>query len=159
MNSLKIVNIKVSCLFDHELRPQVVKQNGKVFTVYKHSKMLMNISGIKSAQELYKLQHRLQVKLFRIDNIMFTRKCYLNYNIKKLYQRALMLYKRKYHICYDSELQSAKGIYIIPKEKPGCSLIIYRTGSCTIMGAKNLHSKQECEEMLTSLYDSTCLME
>ena len=53
MSKLKIVNIKISCFFDCEFLPQVVKQeNGLVFTVYKHSKMRMNISGIKSVNEL-----------------------------------------------------------------------------------------------------------
>ena len=62
MSKLKIVNIKISCFFDCELLPQVVKQeNGLVFTVYKHSKMHMNISGIKSVNELYKFQQILNI--------------------------------------------------------------------------------------------------
>jgi len=109
--------------------PQIVKKwNGKSFTVYKHSKMLMNISGIKSSSELYQLKHSLNVKLFKIDNIMFSRKCNLNYDMNKLFQWCKTLFSHKYNIAYDEELQSAKGIYLVPKKKPGASFIIYRTG-------------------------------
>ncbi|MCH1611949.1 MAG: hypothetical protein L7S72_01510 [Flavobacteriales bacterium] len=138
--------------------PQIVKKDKKVFTVYKHSKMLMNISGIKSIQELYIYQRRLKYQSFRIDNIMFSRKCQFNYDMNKLSQRAKMLYNHKYDVQYDEELQSAKGIYIIPKQKPGPSFVIYRTGSVTIMGAKHLHSKRYCEKMLKIIYDKSCLI-
>lgn len=158
MNRLEIGNIKISCLLDHEMIPQVVKRDKKVFTVYKHSKMLLNISGIKSIQELYIYQHGLKYQTFRIDNIMFSRKCRLNYDVNKLVQRVRMLYSHKYHVQYDEELQSAKGIYVIPKQKPGPSFVIYRTGSVTIMGAKNFHCKRDCEQMLKNIYDKSCLI-
>ncbi len=154
MNNLEIQNIKVSCLLEQEMEPQVIKRNNRVFTVYKHSKMLLNISGIKSVKELYIYKHQLKYKFFRIDNIMFTRKCKLNYDMKKLYHRAKMLYSHKYHIQFDEE--SAKAIYIIPKQKPGFSFNIHRTGSVTIMGAKHLHCKHDCEQILKNIYVQSC---
>ena len=158
MDCLKIVNIKVSCFFNEEMIPQVVKENGKVFTVYRHSKKLMNISGIKCVNELYKYQYSLKCHTFRIDNIMFARKCNLIYNMHKLCKRIKAMYGHKFNIHYDQELQSAKGIYIIPKQKPGFSLVCYRTGSSTIMGAKHLNSKRDCEEMLKNIYNKSCLI-
>ena len=158
MDNLKIGNIKISCLLYQKMIPQVVKKDKKVFTVYKHSKMLLNISGIKSIQELYTYQHGLKYQTFRIDNIMFSRKCQFNYNMNKLVQRVKMLYSHKYDVQFDEELQSAKGIYIIPKQKPGPSFVIYRTGSVTIMGAKHLHCKRDCEQMLKNIYVKNCLI-
>ena len=48
MDCLKIVNIKVSCFFNEEMTPQVVKENGKVFTVYRNSKKLMSVQVQKN---------------------------------------------------------------------------------------------------------------
>ena len=159
MSKLKIVNIKISCFFDCELLPQVVKQeNGLVFTVYKHSKMHMNISGIKSVNELYKFQQILKCNKFRIDNIMFARKCKQNYNMQKLYKRIKLLYGHKYNIQYDQENQITKGIHVRPIHKPGFSLLIFHTGSCTVMGAKCIQDQRVCEQMLNDIFVESCLM-
>ena len=68
------------------------------------------------------------------------------------------MYGHKYNIQYDQENQITKGIHVRPIHKPGFSLLIFRTGSCTVMGAKCIQDQRVCEQMLNDIFVESCLM-
>ena len=144
--NLVLNNIKCSFFLSKELSPGIKRGNiykfpeNCVATVYKSQPKLLNITGIKNKKKLKKVKKLIysnfDVVYFKIDNYMLSRKRFENYCMHKILHHLKTFYFEDFFCFYDYELIRTKGCYIQPKKrnKNNCSsLLIYRTGSCTVM--------------------------
>ena len=167
MKSLNLNNIKCHFILKEELCPG--RRRGShlkfpkscILTVYKHSKNILHFTGIRNINSLNALKKLIfclyNVVLFKIDSLMFSRKRFDNFDIKKLLFHVQSEYSQKYFIYYDDELLSgSKGIYLKPKNASlGCSLIIFRTASATAMGGGSICGDvKKCQKILEDLLEN-----
>ena len=84
---LKLKNIKASFLFKNNVvknqNKQIIWKNGKfIFTIYRCSQKLVNVTGLKRAEEIEQQKNVLEemfhqkVLKVRIDNTFFSKKGY-----------------------------------------------------------------------------------
>ena len=110
-------------------------------TIYWHSPLLLNVTGSKSMQEVNRTQKfieaafNVQCKNLKIDNIFYSYKDYKNIDMSALYYHTRDKFKEKFVIDYNVEL--FPGLYMKTKFKGEPTLILFRTGSYTIMGCKS----------------------
>ena len=168
--TLKIVCMKVSFFMSQDLKPQIgthFSRRGITITVYKHNKRLLNITGIKDQDHFKQTQKFVQAYYHsvnnnvvigeRIDNIMFSRKMFNNYDMPSILNVCRKLFSHSHYVEYDDELLTSKGIFLKPRRKPNCSFILYRTGSSTILGAKQISDIHLCQSMLDRIYQNCYL--
>ena len=155
---MKLNNIKASFIFENSVvknqNKQVIWKNGNfTFTIYKHSQHLVNVTGLKSAEEIEQQKSVIEemfqqkVKKVRIDNVFFSKKDYKNIDMCTLYND--LKENKDYFVSYNIEV--FPGMYLHPKDKQYPTMIIFRTGSFTIMGGKSVKSVYECEIFLKTL--------
>jgi|TARA_B110000977_G_scaffold184127_1_gene247453 hypothetical protein len=155
---MKLNNIKASFIFENNLiqheNKQVIWKNGNfTFTIYKHSQQLVNVTGLKSAEEIEQQKSVIEemfqqkVKKVRIDNTFFSKKDYKNIDMPSLYKH--LKENKDYFVSYNIEVFA--GMYLHPKDKQYPTMIIFRTGSYTMMGGKSLKIVYECEIFLKTL--------
>ena len=155
---MKLNNMKASFIFENNLiqheNKQLIWKNGNfTFTIYKHSQQLVNITGLKSAEEIEQQKSVIEemfqqkVKKVRIDNTFFSKKDYKNIDIPSLYKH--LKENKDYFVSYNIEVFA--GMYLHPKDKQYPTMIIFRTGSYTMMGGKSLKIVYECEIFLKTL--------
>ena len=155
---MKLNNIKVSFIFENNFiqneNKQVIWKNGNfTFPIYKHSQQLVN--GLKSAEEieqqkkLIKEMFQQKVKKEKIDNTFFSKKDYKNIDIPSLYKH--LKENKDYFVSYNIEVFA--GMYLHPKDKLYPTMIVFRTGSYTMMGGKSIKIVYECELFLKTLID------
>ena len=155
---MKLNNIKASFIFENNLiqneNKQVIWKNGNfTFTIYKHSQQLVNVTGLKSAEEIEQQKSVIEemfqqkVKKVRIDNVFFSKKDYKNIDMPSLYKH--LKENKDYFVSYNIEVFA--GMYLHPKDKQYPTMIIFRTGSYTMMGGKSLKIVYECEIFLKTL--------
>jgi TATA-box binding protein (TBP) (component of TFIID and TFIIIB) len=143
---MKLNNIKASFIFENSVlknqNKQVIWKNGNfTFTIYKHSQHLLNVTGLKSAEEIEQQKSVIEemfqqeVKKVRIDNVFFSKKDYKNIDMCTLYND--LKENKDYFVSYNIEV--FPGMYLHPKDKQYPTMIIFRTGSFTIMGGKSLN--------------------
>jgi TATA-box binding protein (TBP) (component of TFIID and TFIIIB) len=157
---MKLKNIKVSFIFEKNVvkdqNKQIIWKNGNfTFTIYKHSQKLVNVTGLKGATEIEQqksvLEEMFQQKLLkvRIDNTFFSKKDYKNINMLSLYNH--LKENKDYFVSYNIEL--FVGMYLQPQDKLYPTMIIFRTGSYTIMGGKSFKIIYECEQFVQHLIE------
>ena len=155
---MKLNNIKASFIFENNLiqheNKQLIWKNGNfTFTIYKHSQQLVNVTGLKSAEEIEQQKSVIEemfqqkVKKVRIDNTFFSKKDYKNIDMPSLYKH--LKENKDYFVSYNIEVFA--GMYLHPKDKQYPTMIVFRTGSFTIMGGKSLKIVYECEIFLKTL--------
>ena len=155
---MKIKNIKVRFIFDKDVieKPirQVIWRNGKsTFSIYKDSRKFINVTGLKSLQEI-KQQKLAMEKLFKqniisvkIDNIFYSKKDSKNVDMGSLYN---YLKGRQDYFCnYNIELFA--GMYLHPSNKNYPTILLFRTGSYTLMGCKSMKLILESENFVQDL--------
>jgi TATA-box binding protein (TBP) (component of TFIID and TFIIIB) len=157
---MKLNNIKASFIFENNVvkdqNKQVIWKNGNfTFTIYKHNLQLVNVTGLKSAEEIEQQKTLIEelfqqkVKKVRIDNVFFSKKDYKNIDMCSLYKN--LKENQDYFINYNIEV--FPGMYLHPKDKQYPTMIIFRTGSYTIMGGKSLKVVYESELFLNTLIE------
>ena len=153
---MTIRNIKASFILDEKVASPsnfVVKQNTFVITIYGHSRKLVNVTGIKSFDQLKEAKELIEDKLkrrvikVRIDNTFFSKKNYENVDMYKVY--AFMQGNRLFRVEYNIELFA--GMYFHPKKSEYPTILFFRTGSYTMMGAKKKSILVECEHFVINL--------
>ena len=156
---MTIRNIKASFILDEKVASPskwknfVVKQNTFVITTYGHCKNLVNVTGMKSFGELKEAKEIIEDKLkrrvikVRIDNTFFSKKNYENVDMYKVY--AFMEDNRLFHVDYNIELFA--GMYFHPKKSEYPTILFFRTGSYTMLGAKKKSILMECEHFVINL--------
>jgi TATA-box binding protein (TBP) (component of TFIID and TFIIIB) len=163
---MKLNNVKASFIFENNVvkdqNKQVIWKNGNfTFTIYKHSQQLVNITGLKSAEEIEQQKSLIEelfqqkVKKVRIDNVFFSKKDYKNIDMPSLYKH--LKENKDYFVSYNIEVFA--GMYLHPKDKQYPTMIVFRTGSYTMMGGKSLKVVYESELFLNTLIEKylTCL--
>jgi len=155
---MNLNNIKASFIFEKNViknkNKQVIWKNGNItFTIYKHTQQLVNVTGLKSAEEIEQ-QKNLMEEMFqqrvlkvRVDNIFFSKKDYKNIDMCSIYND--LKDNKDYFIDYNIEVFA--GMYLHPKDKSYPTMIVFRTGSYTIMGGKSVKIVYECELFLKTL--------
>ena len=155
---MKLNNIKVSFVFENNVVPYEKKQyiwkNGKhTFTIYKHNPKLINVTGIKSAIEIEQqkclMEEKFKQKMVkvRIDNTFFSKKDYKNIDMIALY--CIMKENKDYYVNYNIELFA--GMYLHPINKLFPTILVFRTGSFTLMGGKCFKAVYESEKFICCL--------
>ena len=155
---MKIKNIKVRFTFEKDVivKPnrQIIWRNGKsTFSIYKDATNFVNVTGLKTLQEI-KQQKLVVEKLFKqniisvkIDNIFYSKKDYKNLDMHSLYN---YLKDGKDYFCnYNIELFA--GMYLHPSNKIYPTILVFRTGSYTLMGGKSIKVILESENFVTDL--------
>ena len=155
---MKVKNIKVRFIFERDIiekaNRQIIWRNGKsTFSIYRGATKFINVTGLKSLQEI-KQQKLAMEKLFqqiiisvKIDNIFYSKKDYKNIDMHSLYN---YLKDRKDYFCnYNIELFA--GMYLHPTNKNYPTILLFRTGSYTLMGGKSMKLILESENFVTDL--------
>jgi TATA-box binding protein (TBP) (component of TFIID and TFIIIB) len=159
---MKLKNIKASFIFDEDLLERrigtdkfIFKEKNVTFTIYKHTPDLLNVTGVKSLGQLKNCKEEMEkrfntkVKKERIDNLFFSKKDKKNIDLDQI-----SMYLRghdKYLASYTHEL--FPGMHLLPKDKAFPTIVLFRTGSFTLMGSKNLNAIFESESFVESLID------
>jgi len=151
---MSIKNIKASFILEDKVNTSgIFKQNNVVYTIYPHLRNLVNVTGIKSFQQLEKakkiIESRLKQKVVnvRIDNTFFSKKNYENVDMVNVYN--FMQNNPLFHVDYNIELFA--GMYLKPKTSDYPTILFFRTGSYTIMGAKKKDILLECQAFVNNL--------
>ena len=151
---MSIKNIKASFILEDKVNTSgIFKQNNVVYTIYPHVKTLVNVTGIKSFEQLeiskkiieYKLKQK--VVNVRIDNTFFSKKNYRNVDMVKVYK--FMQNNPLFHVDYNIELFA--GMYLKPRISGYPTILFFRTGSYTLMGAKKKDILLECQIFVDNL--------
>ena len=147
---MKVNNIKCSVHSSKSIFEGKLHKNKKYTTsfgnatliVYGHSPLLINITGLKSMKEIQILKKYLEVAYnvkcsdVKVDNIFYSHKDCCNIDMNALYYHLRQHHKDNYVIDYNVEL--FPGLYMKSKIKGLPTLILFRTGSYTIMGCKSI---------------------
>ena len=147
---MKVNNIKCSVHSSKSIFEGKLHKNKKYTTsfgnatliVYGHSPLLINITGLKSMKEIHTEQKYLEVAYnvkcsdVKVDNIFYSHKDCCNIDMNALYYHLRQHHKDNYVIDYNVEL--FPGLYMKSKIKGLPTLILFRTGSYTIMGCKSI---------------------
>ena len=110
--------------------------------VYGHTPLLINLTGLRSMKEVettrkyIEVVYNVQCNDLRVDNIFYSHKDCLNIDMSALYYHLRQHHKDNYVIDYNVEL--FPGLYMKSKIKGLPTLILFRTGSYTIMGCKSI---------------------
>ena len=147
---MKVNNIKCSVHSSKSIFEGKLHKNKKYTTsfgnatliVYGHSPLLINITGLKAMKEIQILKKYLEVVYnvkcsdVKVDNIFYSHKDCCNIDMNALYYHLRQHHKDNYVIDYNIEL--FPGLYMKSKIKGLPTLILFRTGSYTIMGCKSI---------------------
>ena len=83
----------------------------------------------------------------RIDNTFFSKKNYENVDMTKVHK--FMQNNQLFHVDYNIELFA--GMYLKPKTGDYPTILFFRTGSYTIMGAMKKNMFLECQTFVNNL--------
>ena len=151
---MSIKNIKASFILKDKVDTcGFFKQNNVVYTIYPHVKKLVNVTGLKSFEQLEIAKKIVESKLkqkvvkVRIDNTFFSKKNYKNVDMVKVYK--FMQNNPLFHVDYNIELFA--GMYLKPKTSEYPTILFFRTGSYTIMGAKKKDILIECQTFVYNI--------
>ena len=156
---MKLCNLKASFIFKKPIETSkkvnnfIIRHAPFTFTIYLHSPCLVNVTGVKSldqltlAQEIVEGKLQPQVDHVRIDNTFYAQNNFANIDLNKVY--AFMKNSDTFNVEYHIELFA--GMYFHPKKEHYPTIIFFRTGSYTMMGGRKENILKECEEFVMSL--------
>ena len=155
---MKIRNIKLRFIFEKNVivkpNKQIIWRNGKTtFSIYRDATNFINVTGLKNLRDI-KQQKLAMEELFKqkivtvkIDNVFFSKKDNKNLDMCLLYN---YLKENKNYFCnYNIELFA--GMYLHPTNKLYPTILLFRTGSYTLMGGKSLKYIHESEHFVKDL--------
>ena len=155
---MKLKNIKVRFIFENDLvkkpNKQIIWKNEKLsFSIYKDATKFINVTGLKSLQEIEQQKLAMEelfkqkIVTVKIDNVFFSKKDNKNLDMCLLYN---YLKENKNYFCnYNIELFA--GMYLHPTNKLYPTILLFRTGSYTLMGGKSLKYIHESEHLVKDL--------
>ena len=154
---MSIKNIKASFILEEKVilpsKNCIFKQDNVVYTIYPHFRNLVNVTGIKRFEQLEMAKKIIESKLkqkvvnIRIDNTFFSKKNYENVDMVKVYK--FMQNNPLFHVDYNIELFA--GMYLKPKTSEYPTILFFRTGSYTMMGAMKKDILIECQTLVNNL--------
>ena len=131
----------------------VVKTEYCIFTLYKHTKSVLHLTGIKSKENLKKSlvfivnDFHAKILSFRIDNTLFSSKnnIDIDYTIKK--QNKFL----DYYFCYKPECFPAL-VYKPRRNTIGHpTILLFFTGSFVLLGGKNILEISKAKKFVENL--------
>ena len=156
---MKLCNLKASFIFKKPVETTKKEKNFIIrhapftFTIYHHAPYLVNVTGVKSldqltlAKEIIEGKLQQQVVNVRVDNTFFAQKNFANVDLKQVY--AFMKNSDKFYVEYNTELFA--GMYFHSKKDNYPTILFFRTGSYTMMGGRGEDILKECELLVISL--------
>ena len=157
---MKLCNIKASFILKEnvfstskKVKNFTFKRNNFTFNIYQHSSYLINVTGLKCFHQLKIAQKIIEEKLqqkvmkVRIDNTFFSQKFFKNIDMNKVYK--FMKQNEWFHVDYNIELFA--GMYLKTKTSEYPTILFFRTGSYTMMGAKKRDILMECKTFANNL--------
>ena len=138
-----------------EKKQYLWKNGNHTFTIYRHNPKLINVTGLKSAEEIEQqkclMEEKFKQKMVkvRIDNTFFSKKDYKNIDMVALYHT--MKENKDYYVNYHVELFA--GMYLHPNNKLFPTILVFRTGSYTLMGGKSLEVVKESQQFIQDLIE------
>ena len=159
---MKLKNIKASFIFDQNLIEEksgtekfIFKEENVTYTIYKHTPYLLNVTGVKSIAQLMNcrsdMEERFESEIIedRVDNLFFSKKDNKNLDMDQLHQ--YLKGNELYYASYVHEL--FPGMHLLPKNKLYPTIVLFRTGSFTLMGSKDLDCIFESESFVARLIE------
>ena len=163
---MSIKNIKASFILEDEIytpsKNCIFKQDNVVYTIYPHVRNLVNVTGIKRFEQLEIAKKIIESKLkrkvvkVRIDNTFYSQKNYENVDMTEVYK--FMLNNPLFHV--DCNIELFAGIFLKPKTSEYPTILFFRTGSYTMMGATKQDVLLECQIFVHNLilmFDKSCI--
>ena len=157
---MKLKNIKASFIFDQNLiegksgtEKFIFKEQNVTYTIYKHTPHLLNVTGVKSIAQLMNcksdMEERFNKKIIqeRVDNLFFSKKDNKNLDMDQLHQ--YLEGNELYYASYVHEL--FPGMHLLPNNKLYPTIVLFYTGSFTLMGSTDLECIFESESFVESL--------
>ena len=150
VNNIKFSMISNKSICDHKLmktEKYIIPFGNVKITVYAHSPLLINVTGCKSMQEVkcsqncIEIAYNVQCSYLTIDNIFYSYKDCKDIDMSALYYHVRDEFKERFVIDYNVEL--FPGLYMKTKFKGEPTIILFRTGSYTIMGCKSINQVKE----------------
>ena len=162
---MKVKNIKCSLQSSNSILEGKLKKNNKykisfgsaTLIIYGHSPLLINMTGLKSMKEVdttrkyIEVVYNVKCSNLRVDNIFYSHKDCLNIDMNALYYHVRDCYKDTHFIDYNIEL--FPGIYMKSKIKGIPTLILFRTGSYTIIGCKSIDVISKYKTFIYNLFN------
>ena len=159
---MKLKNIKASFIFNQNLIEEksgtekfIFKEQNVTYTIYKHTPHLLNVTGVKSIAQLMNcrrdMEERFNKKIIqeRVDNLFFSKK-----DNKNLDMDLLCHYLKGNELYYASYVHELfPGMHLLPKNKLYPTIVLFRTGSFTLMGSKDLDCIFESESFVARLIE------
>ena len=122
---MKLCNLKASFIFKKPVKTTkkvnnyIIRHAPFTFTIYHHAPYLVNVTGVKSleqltlAKEIIEKKLKQQVNNVRIDNTFFAQKNFANVDLKQVY--AFLKNSDTFYVEYNIELFA--GIYFHTKKR------------------------------------------
>ena len=155
---MKLKNIKLRFIFKKDIlvqpkKPLIWRDGKSTFSIYKDATKFINVTGVKSLKEIE--QKRITIeKLFKqriisvkIDNIFYSKRDFRNIDMRGLY--TYIRGNKDYFCNYNIELFA--GMYLHPSNKNYPTILLFRTGSYTLLGSKYLKFILESENFVQDL--------
>ena len=146
---MSIKNIKASFILEDKIdtpsKKCIFKRDNVVFTIYPRVGNLVNVTGIKRFEQLEIAKKIIESKLkrkvvkVRIDNTFYSQT-----EVYKFMQNNPL-----FHVDYNIELFA--GMYLHPKKSEYPTILFFRTGSYTMMGAMKKDILIECQTLVNNL--------
>ena len=124
--------------------------------IYGHSPCLLNVTGLKSSKEIKQLKIDLESKFkvdcfkIRIDNIFYSHKDTKVYSLYHLFYFLKGFCPKGYRVDYNVEI--FPGMFLKSKFKTLPTLILFSTGSYSIIGAKSFYSAWRAKTFVNMLF-------
>ena len=159
---MQMKNLKMSFFFQTPLIKQDestpsktnFKRNRACMTIYKHKTNLVNVTGIKSVEEITTYRQLLEEEFQqpvikeRIDNMFFSHRDNKKINLHKIYY--WVRENRKDYVV-DFNEETFHGMYLKPRDRCFPTIILFRTGTYTMIGGKSLHLVYQSEDFVKDI--------
>ena len=158
---MKLCNLKASFIFKKPVETSkkvnnfIIRHAPFTFTIYHHAPCLVNVTGVKSLDQLTLAQETIEQKLqqqvdtIRIDNAFYSQKNFANVDLKQVYD----FMKNSDMFIVDYHIELFAGMYFHPKKERYPTILFFRTGSYTMNGGTEQNILKECEKLVISLIE------
>lgn len=167
---MKVRNIKCSVYTEGFLKDGLKRSEVYTFSmdditifIYGHSPHHLNVTGLKCIEDvnyvMRKLEEKFKIKCInvRIDNIFISHKDSKNIKLSNVYHYINETYAHLYIVDYNVEL--FPGMFLKPKSSAWPTIILFRTGSFTIMGGKDYQCILEAQTLVQKIINHFLCLE
>ena len=130
------------------------KRNKAIMTIYKHKTNLVNVTGIKSFEEVTMYRQLLEEEFKqpvieeRVDSMFFSHRDNKKIDLHKIYY---WIQKERKDYLVDFNEETFHGMFLKPKDRHFPTIILFRTGTFTLMGGKSLHLIYQSEDFVKDI--------